>query len=64
VRIGVYAHETAGFLWIVVLAGVMLLERVRPARTDLIGQVLIWPLVTRARRGPIAGSESLGGEPV
>jgi hypothetical protein len=48
----------------VVLAGVMLLERVRPARTDLIGQVLIWPLVTPARRGPIAGSESLGGEPV
>lgn len=63
-RIGGYAHETTGFLWIVVLAAVMLLERARPARTDLIGQVLIWPLVTPAPRGPIAGSQSLGGEPI
>jgi sterol desaturase/sphingolipid hydroxylase (fatty acid hydroxylase superfamily) len=35
VRIGAYAHETGGFLWIVVLAAVLLLERARPARTDL-----------------------------
>lgn len=33
-RIGDYAHQTVGFLWIVVLAAALILERLRPARSD------------------------------
>jgi sterol desaturase/sphingolipid hydroxylase (fatty acid hydroxylase superfamily) len=34
VRIGDYAHQSAGFLWIAVLAVALALERLRPARAD------------------------------